>query len=132
MSTNAQIQCIFQECEHHNFKYFPHTWCTIQVKENLTRVVNNTVFHFVDSDLVVEIFLKKKEHQKKGALRQKIGAALYTLYWGFKKIQFTLYTYIVAKILQTGAKVIQKLTPGFKNQMKNLGNFGQVVESPKR
>ena len=54
------------------------------------------------------------------------------LYWGFKKILFTLYTYVLAKILlQTGAKFIQKLTHGFKNHMRNLDNFRQAVESPK-
>ena len=55
-----------------------------------------------------------------------IEAALYTLYWGFKKIPFTLYAYVLAKILQNGAKFIQKLTPGFKNHMRNLDNFRQA------
>ena len=44
---------------------------------------------------------------------------------------FTLYTYVFAKVLQNGAKFIQKLTAGFKNHMKNLNNFRQTVESPK-
>ena len=34
-------------------------------------------------------------------------------------------------MLQNGAKVIQKLTPGFKNQIKNLDNFRQALESQK-
>ena len=55
---------------------------------------------------------------------------MYTLYWGFKKIPFTLYSYVLAKVLQNGAKFIQKLTPGFKNHMRNLKNFRQAVESP--
>ena len=55
----------------------------------------------------------------------------YTLYWGFKKIPFKLYTHIFAKILQNGVKFIQKLTRGFKNQMRNLDNFRQAAESPK-
>ena len=42
-----------------------------------------------------------------------------------------LYTYVLAKILQNGAKFIQKLTPGFKNHMRNLDKFRQAVESPK-
>ena len=42
-----------------------------------------------------------------------------------------LYTYILPKLLQNGAKFIQKLTPGFKNHMKNLDNFRQAVESLK-
>ena len=53
-------------------------------------------------------------------------------HWGFKKISFTLYTYVLAKILQNGAKFVQKLTPGFKNHMRNLDNFRQAVESLKR
>ena len=66
-----------------------------------------------------------------GALKQKIEASLCTLYWGFKKIPFKLYTYVLAKILQNGAKFIQKLTPGFTNGMRKLQNFRQAVESPK-
>ena len=42
-----------------------------------------------------------------------------------------LYNYILAKLLQNGAKFIQKLTPGFKNHMKNLDNFRQAVKDPK-
>ena len=42
-----------------------------------------------------------------------------------------LYTYVLAKILQNGAKFIQKLTPGFKNHVRNSGNFRQAAESPK-
>ena len=80
-------------------------------------MLNNTVCQFLGSNLGVEIFLKKKEHQKKGAL--------YTLYWGFKKIPFTLYTYVLYK------KFVQKLTLCFKNHMRNLDNFRQAVESPK-
>ena len=50
---------------------------------------------------------------------------------GFKKIPFTLYTYVLPKILLNGAKFMQKLTPGFKNDMRNLDNFRKAVESPK-
>ena len=71
-----------------------------------------------------------REHQKKGALKQKIEASLYTLEWGFKKIPFTLYTYyILAKILQNGAK-FRYAKAGFKNY-RNLNNFREAVESPK-
>ena len=87
--------------------------------------------HFLGSNLGVEIFLKKVEHQKKGALKYKIEAPLYALYWGFQKIPFQLYIYVLAKTLQNGVKFIQKLTPGFKNHMRNLDNFRQAVESPK-
>ena len=40
-------------------------------------------------------------------------------------------TYFLAKLLKNGAKFIQKLTPDFKNHMRNLDNFRQAVESPK-
>ena len=33
--------------------------------------------------------------------------------------------------MQNGVKFIQKLTPDFKNHMRNLDNFRQAVESPK-
>ena len=94
--------------------------------------VNNTAYQIVSSNLGFEIFLKKREHQKKFSLEQEIGSSLHTLCWGFKKIPFTLYTYVLAKILQNGAKFIQKLAPGFKNHTRNLRNFRQAVESPKR
>ena len=71
-----------------------------------------------------------REDQKKGAMKKKIKASLYTFYWGFKKILFTLYTYVLAKILQDGAKFIQKLTRGLQNH-RNLSNFRQAMESPK-
>ena len=60
-----------------------------------------------------------------------IEASLYTLYLGFKKIPFTLYSNVLAKILQNGAKFIQKLTSGFKNYMRILDNFRQAMKSPK-
>ena len=50
--------------------------------------------------------------------------------WSFKKIPFTLYTYVlVAKILQNGAKS-RYIKASFKNY-RNLNNFRQAVESPK-
>ena len=64
-------------------------------------------------------------------LTWQIEASLYTLYWGFKKIPFTLYNYAFAKILQKGPKFMQKLTPGFKNHMRNLENFRQPLKIPK-
>ena len=71
-----------------------------------------------------------REHQKKGALKWKIEASLYTFDWGFKQIPFTLDTYVlVAEILQNGAK-IWCTKVGFKNY-KNLNNFIQAMESPK-
>ena len=76
--------------------------------------------------------MKNNEHEKKDALKKKIELPLYTLYWGFKKIPFTVYTYVLAKILQNGAKFTQKLNPDFKNHMRNSDNLRQAIESPKR
>ena len=45
------------------------------------------------------------------------------------KISFTLYSCVLAKILQYGAKFRQKLIPDFKNHMRNLNIFRQAVES---
>ena len=42
----------------------------------------------------------------------------------------TLFIDALAKILKNIAKFIQKLNPGFKNQMRNLDNSRQTVESP--
>ena len=53
------------------------------------------------------------------------------MYWGFKKIPFTLYTYVLAEILLNGAKFIPKLTPAFKNHIRNLNKFRHAVKSPK-
>ena len=78
-------------------------------------MVNNNVYHFVSFNLGVEKFLKKREQEKKGVLKCKIEASPHTLYWGFKKIPFTLCTYVLAKILQNGAKFIQKLATGKKS-----------------
>ena len=40
-------------------------------------------------------------------------------------------TSILAKILQNGAKFIQKVTPGFENHMRNLENFREAEKSLK-
>ena len=58
-----------------------------------------------------------------------IEASLCTLDWGFKKITFTIYTYVLAKILQNDAKFRYRKA-GFKNY-RNLNNFRQAVENPK-
>ena len=71
-----------------------------------------------------------REYRKKGALKLKIEASQYILDWGFNKILFTLYTYVlVARILQNGAKS-RYTKAGFKNY-RNLNKFKQAVESPK-
>ena len=73
----------------------------------------------------------KRGNIKKGCIKWKIEAPLYTLFWAFKKIPFTLYTFVLAKILQNGVKFIQKLTPRFKNHMRNLDNFREAAGNQK-
>ena len=46
-------------------------------------------------------------------------------------MSFKLYIYVLGKILQNGAKFIQKLTPDFKDHMRKLENLKKAVESPK-
>ena len=70
-----------------------------------------------------------REYQKKGALKQKVEASLYTLNWGFKKIPFTLYTCVLAKMLQNDAK-FRYAKAGFKNYRNSI-NFRQAVKSTK-
>ena len=43
----------------------------------------------------------------------------------------SIYTFVLAKIVLNDAKFIGKLTPGFKDHMRNFDNFRQGVESPK-
>ena len=52
----------------------------------------------------------------------------YTLYWVFNKIPFTLYNYVLIKILQNGGKFLKKLTPDFKNHIRNLENVRQALD----
>ena len=89
----------------------------------------NTVNQFFGSKKLGFIFLKMREYQKKVALKEEVEASLYTLDWGFKKIQCTLYNYVVAKILQNSVK-FRHAKAGFKNY-RNFNNFRQAVESPK-
>ena len=85
-------------------------------------------YQFVGSSLEVDIFLKKREH-KKGVLKQKIETSLNTFYLDFEIIPFTLYTYVLTKILQNGSKLIQK--NGLKHHTRNLQNLKQAVGSPR-
>ena len=62
-------------------------------------------------------------------MKQKIEASLYTLISRKFNLLFTLYTYVVANILQNGAKS-RYVKTGLKNY-RNLNNFRQAVESPK-
>ena len=55
-----------------------------------------------------------------------------TIFDSFRWAPFSLALhYVLAKLLQNDAKFIQKLTPGFKNHMRNLDNFRQAAKSPK-
>ena len=47
------------------------------------------------------------------------------------KLKYWSENYVLAKILQNGAKLIKKLTPGFKKRTKNLDSFRQAVQIQK-
>ena len=91
-------------------------------------MVNNIVYEFADSNLGLEIFLLKREHQNNGSLKLKIEASLYTLYWGFKKIPFTLYTYVLTKILQN----MKNLYINWLLVSKIMWVFGQLQTSTRK
>ena len=57
-------------------------------------MANNTVYHFVGSNLDVEIFFLKKKHQKKGAWKL-IETFLYVLYYDFKKGPCKSYLFFI-------------------------------------
>ena len=56
-------------------------------------------------------------------------ASLYTLYWGFKKIPFILYTYVLTKILQNVQSLYIKIDPWFQ---ESHGEFGQLQTSTRK
>ena len=58
-------------------------------------------------------------------LKEKTEASLYTLYWYFKIIPSAIYIYVLAKILQNGAKFIENTDSKFKKSHKE---FGQLQE----
>ena len=69
----------------------------------------------------VQMFWKMREYQKKGAVKQKIEASLYTLVSRKFNLLFTLCTYALANILQNGAK-FRYAKAGLKNY-RNLNDF---------
>ena len=78
----------------------------------------------------LEIFENEKTSEKSCVEIEDWGFSA-TFVLGFQENYiYTLYTYVLSKILKNGAKFIQKLSPGLKNHMRNLNNFRQAVESP--
>ena len=47
--------------------------------------------------------------------------SLYTFYWDFKIIPFTLHTYVLGQILQNAVKFIQKANSWFKRSHEEFG-----------
>ena len=94
----------------HTTKFEEHSgekWNPKKFKE-IWKDVSNNLFVLTWG---LRYFWKRENIRKR--LKLKIEACLCNLHLGFKKIQFTFYTYVLAKILQNGAKFIQKLTPGW-------------------
>ena len=81
----------------------------------------------IQTKAIVNIY--REEHRP--CIRLKLP--FHSLFNSLRRAPFSLaYTYVLVKILQNGAKCMQKLTPGFKNIIRNLDNFRQAVESPKK
>ena len=71
--------------------------------------------------MVLDIF-ENEGTSEKGCIQKEDWGFSVQFGLGFKKIPFTLYTYVlVAKILQNGAKS-RYIKAGFKNY-RNLNNF---------
>ena len=86
-------------------------------------------YQFVGSDLWVRYIWEGTS--AKGCVEIEHWGFFVHFVLGFEENSIYTLTYVLAKILQNGAKFIQKLTPGFKNHMRNLNNFRQAVKSPK-
>ena len=74
--------------------------------------------------------VENKRASENGWAEIKDWGTSVNFYWGFKRIQFKLYTYVVAKTLQNGA-VYPKTDSCFKNHIRNFSNFRQALQSPK-
>ena len=95
-----------------------------------TKVVKNTVYQFVGSNLGLRCFWKR------GNIRKRVcwNRRLRLLFKLCIRILRRFYLHLCFKLkyyIQNGAKCLHKLTPGFKNHLRNLGNFRQALESPK-
>ena len=67
----------------------------------MTLILKDKVFTILGGFyLGVEVFLNKKEHQKKRALKLKTEASLYTLYKSFENSIYTLYSYFCQDIIK--------------------------------
>ena len=74
--------------------------------------------------------VENKRASENGWVEIKDWGTSVNFYWGFKKIQFKLYTYVVDKTLQNGT-VYTKTNSWFKNHIRNFSNFRQALQSPK-
>ena len=107
----------------HTTKFEEHSgekWNPKKFKE-IWKDVSNNLFVLTWG---LRYFWKRENIRKR--LKLKIEACLCNLHLGFKKIQFTFYTYVLAKILQNGAKFIQNWL-----LVEEFGKLQTRVESPK-
>ena len=105
-------------------KHFSNAWWNIQVREI------QRAFWTEKKPLGVERNMKGSimEANIGGQGQGWLPISLYTLYWEFKKIPFTLYTYL-DKILKNGAKFIQTTNSRSK---KSYEEFGQLQTSSRK
>ena len=91
-------------------------------------MVNNNVYHFVGFKVGVEILLKTGNIRKRVSRNRRLR---HLVHFVLRFEEKSIHTYVLAKIFQNGANFMQKLTSGFKNNVRNLGNFRQAVKIQK-
>ena len=81
---------------------------------------------------VLRYFSKRGNIRKRVCWNRRLRLLFFTL---CIRVSRNFYLHLCFKLryyIQNGAKFLQKLTPGFKNPMRNLDNIRQAVESPKK
>ena len=110
-----------QKIQSKSFEWGTQAWVKMQRLNAFLCFAFNDFFTFLECE---HHKLKNFSHNVGIYKSEKIQQA----FWRdktLKKIPFTLYIYVLAKIIQNGSKFIQKPTSGFRN----LTNFRKVVES---
>ena len=78
---------------------------------------------------MLRYFWKRENIRKKLCWNRRLRL-LFTLWIRVSRKFYLQLFFKLRYYIQHAAKILQKLTPGFKNHMRNLDSFTQVVESP--
>ena len=92
--------------------------------------VNNTVYHFVGSNVGVEMLLKKRQHQQKGEIEDWDVSLQFVL--RFQKNSIYILRLRFSEDITKRCKVYTKIDPWFQKSYDELRkNFRKAAESPK-